>query len=59
MNPLPVIVDTDPGLGEPDCFENPKTHYELINACTTAQKVDKTIDLTGKLLPDGGLPPVP
>lgn len=23
------------------CFENPQTHYEIINACTTAQKIYK------------------
>jgi hypothetical protein len=40
-----------------DCFDNPKTHFEIINACTTAAKVTKTPTLT-KLLPDGGLPPL-
>jgi len=26
--------------GAPDCFTNPQTHVEIINACTTAEKVD-------------------
>ncbi len=40
-----------------DCFDNPKTHFEIINACTTATKITKNPTLT-KLLPDGGLPPL-
>jgi hypothetical protein len=40
-----------------DCFENPKTHFEIINACTTATKITKNPTLP-KLLPDGGLPPL-
>lgn len=41
---------------EPECFESPTTHQEIINACTTALKVKKTPRL--KLLnPDGSLPP--
>lgn len=43
--------------GPSDCFENPKTHYEIINACTGATKIAKTPVLP-KLLPDGGLPPL-
>src|SRR5262245_7186334 len=40
---------------EPDCFENPQTHYEIINACTTSVKITKSPQL--KLLnPDGSLP---
>jgi hypothetical protein len=41
-----------------DCFTNPKTHFEIINACTDAQKIDKQPSLP-LLLPDGGLPPPP
>jgi hypothetical protein len=41
-----------------DCFMNPTTHYEIINACTNAQKVEKTVNLP-LLYPDGGLPPTP
>ena len=49
---------TGSGDGGPDCFTNPTTHYEIINACTTAEYVDKHPDLP-LLLPDGGLPPLP
>lgn len=40
------------------CFTNPTTHHEIINACTTAEKIYKDPDLP-LLLPDGGLPPLP
>lgn len=46
--------------GPPDasCFTNPQTHEEIINACTTAQKIYK--DSHPPLqLPDGGLPALP
>jgi hypothetical protein len=40
------------------CFTNPQTHYEIINACTTAEKVYKPgrppLQNT-----DGSLPPLP
>lgn len=40
------------------CFTNPQTHNEIINACTTAQKIFK--DSTPPLLnPDGSLPALP
>jgi hypothetical protein len=38
-----------------DCFTNPQTHFEIINACTDSQKFDKNPNLP-LLLPDGGLP---
>jgi hypothetical protein len=42
----------------PECFTNPKTHFEIINACTDAARIDK--HPTGlPFLPDGGLPPPP
>ena len=46
------------GGGAPDCFTNPKTHLEIINACTTADEIDKTpkLPLFG---PNGELPPLP
>lgn len=44
--------------GPRDCVENPKTHAEIINACTNAVKITKNPVLP-KLLPDGGLPPLP
>ncbi|MDF2698076.1 MAG: hypothetical protein K0S65_6459, partial [Labilithrix sp.] len=40
-----------------DCYDNPTTHFEIINACTTATRITKNPTLT-KLLPDGGLPPL-
>jgi hypothetical protein len=52
---------TDGGNTAPDasdCFENPKTHFEIINACTTATKIAKTPTLS-KLLDGGALPPLP
>lgn len=46
--------------GGPDasCFTDPHTHYEIINACTTAQKVYKS-GRPPLELPDGGLPATP
>ena len=44
--------------GPSDCFTNPQTHHEIINACTDAVKITKTPNLP-LLYPDGGLPPVP
>jgi hypothetical protein len=40
------------------CFTNPQTSYEIINACTTAQKIykDSHPPLEGS---DGSLPPLP
>ncbi len=51
---------TDAGAGESDaaCITNPQTHQEIINACTTAEKIYKTPTLP-LLLPDGGLPALP
>ena len=46
------------GGGAPDCFTNPKTHVEIINACTDADKIDKTSNLP-LLGPKGELPPLP
>lgn len=46
------------GGGAPDCFTNPMTHVEIINACTTADEVDKTPNLP-LLGPNGELPPLP
>jgi len=40
-----------------DCFDDPKTHFEIINACTNAVRVPKNPTLP-TLLPDGGLPPL-
>jgi hypothetical protein len=43
--------------GSKDCFDNPKTHFEIVNACTNATRITKNPTLN-KLLPDGGLPPL-
>jgi hypothetical protein len=50
----------DAAVGGPDasCFTNPQTHYEIINACTTAQKIYKP-GRPALQLPDGGLPATP
>jgi hypothetical protein len=50
----PTLPDGAPS----DCFMNPKTHLEIINACTNAVKITKNPTLP-LLLPDGGLPPTP
>jgi hypothetical protein len=50
----PTLPDGAPS----DCFMNPKTHLEIINACTDAVKITKNPTLA-LLLPDGGLPPTP
>lgn len=44
--------------GGSDCFEDPQTHLEIINACTDAEMVDKDPVLP-LLEPDGSLPPLP
>ncbi len=41
-----------------DCFTNPKTHHEIINACTSVVRVKKSPALKG-LNADGSLPPPP
>jgi hypothetical protein len=50
--------DAMPGPPDAGCFTNPTTHYEIINACTNAQFVDKHPNLPLQY-PDGGLPPLP
>ncbi|HET9991194.1 MAG TPA: hypothetical protein VFQ65_21830 [Kofleriaceae bacterium] len=54
-----AVIDAPP-MGGPDasCFTNPTTYNEIINACTTAQKIYKHTNLP--LLGSGGsLPPLP
>jgi hypothetical protein len=41
-----------------DCYENPKSHVEIINACTNAERVTKNPTLP-LLKSDGSLPPLP
>ena len=54
------VPPPDAPVAGPDasCFTNPQTHYEIINACTNAQSVDKTPVLPLQE-PDGGMPPLP
>jgi predicted small secreted protein len=49
---------TDTPDGGTQCFMHPKTHVEIINACTTAQGIDKQPVLP-LLKSDGTLPPLP
>lgn len=55
MKDAPMGIDAS-------CFDisnNPSpTYNEIINACSTAQKIYKTTT-PPHVLPDGGLPPVP
>lgn len=44
--------------GASDCYPNPTTYVEIINACTNAQKVD-VMPVLPLLEADGGLPPLP
>ena len=41
-----------------DCYASPKTYLEIINACTDAEKVEKSPVLP-LLSVDGGLPALP
>jgi len=41
-----------------DCVTDPVTSAQLMNACTTAQRIEKHPVLPLRL-PDGGLPPLP
>ncbi|MFT3925644.1 MAG: hypothetical protein QM778_24095 [Myxococcales bacterium] len=52
-----VDAGSDAGV-PPDCFANPKTHLEIINACSDAERVEANpvLPLLGA---DGGLPPLP
>lgn len=56
-NPGEGGADAGGDGGPTDCFVNPKTHNEIINACTNAVRITKNPVLP-KLLPDGGLPPL-
>ena len=52
------VEDTGGGGPDASCFTNPQTHHEIINACTTAQKIykDSHPALVGS---DGSLPALP
>lgn len=53
-------ITFDAGLddaGKPkDCFDNPKTHFEIINGCTNSTPVIRQQTKSKLLLADGGLP---
>ena len=51
---------TDSGVdsGPKDCFDNPTTAFEIINACTDATRIAKDPNLPLRLM-DGGLPTPP
>lgn len=51
----PSAPPDSPADDEPDCFEAPTTHYELINACTDATRVRREPNLR-LLNADGSLP---
>lgn len=56
-----VTEPKDAGIDTPadaSCFTNPTTHYEIINACTNAQKIYKTTRPPLQSA-DGTLPPLP
>jgi hypothetical protein len=54
----PKDAGIDSGGLDASCFTNPQTHYEIINACTTAQKIYKNSH-PPLLNADGSLPPLP
>ena len=56
--PVTDAPTVDADTTDASCFTNPQTHLEIINACTTAEKIDKHPVLPLQL-PDGGLPPLP
>ncbi|MFO0576511.1 MAG: hypothetical protein U1A78_21105 [Polyangia bacterium] len=57
-----LMAEDRPDLGAPPpdraCVPSPRTHVEILNACTDAQSVDKRVVLP-LLRPDGTLPPLP
>ena len=53
--PRDAGVDAPP---DASCFTNPTTHIQIINACTTAQKIFKNSH-PPLLNADGSLPPLP
>jgi hypothetical protein len=48
----------DAGGGNSACYKEPKTHDEIINACTDAEKIVKVVNMP-LLEADGSLPPLP
>jgi hypothetical protein len=56
-----VDAGVDANLLDASCFTSPdpNSHYQIINACTTAQKVYTTHPTPPLQYVDGGLPPLP
>lgn len=54
--PINFDAGKDPETGAPkDCFDNPKTHFEIINGCTNADRIVRTTT-SSKIFADGGVP---
>ena len=56
---MQVDAGSEASADAPSCFTNPQTYLEIINACTDAQAIDKTDDLSPMNLADGALQPLP
>lgn len=55
----PPLYDASSDASAATCFSGtPITHEQIINACTSAQGIDKS-SKPALLLPDGSLPPLP
>jgi hypothetical protein len=50
-------IDASPPGPDASCYEDPQTHFEIINACTDAESVEKNPELP-LLEEDGSLPPI-
>jgi len=53
-----MVMNGNPDMAEPECYDNPMTHVQIINGCTTAQSVDKMPFFPAKA-PGGVLPSLP
>ena len=58
VEPPDAAVDAAAPPADANCIDNPVTSSDLMNACTTATKVDKDPVLPLQYQ-DGGLPPLP
>jgi hypothetical protein len=54
--PTPLDAGLDDAGKPKDCFDPPfTTHFQIINACTNADKIDRK-PTSSKIFPDGGVP---
>ncbi len=53
-----MTMTGNPDMAEPECYDNPMTHVQIINGCTTAQSVNKMPFYPAKA-PNGMLPALP